>query len=308
MAAHGFTAPETGRAYERALELTERIGDLTEMFPVLYGLCLYQLYGADLAAARLHVAGARGQRHLDGRPGVLGADAEADLASEEIREVAADVDADGRRRLVARDRAAEDRRIVRVRLDVVEVVHDALIDPVERGAAEHGDLRAAVEGQHAAELHVHRQLLPRAAEFAAHRPRLIEEEGVRHRRVHGRGGRLREARHADADGEIPPQDSAARDVERGAGADGVIGVEAAVLRVLTEALAVAEIVGRDLHRAVHRDEHPAGQGRPRRRGRRSARLGVGAGGHGQRHQHDQDDRRHAPFSINRHRAPLAFLH
>ena len=51
VAAHGFAAPETGRAYERALELAERIGDLGELFPVLYGLCLYHLYGADLAAA-----------------------------------------------------------------------------------------------------------------------------------------------------------------------------------------------------------------------------------------------------------------
>jgi predicted ATPase len=52
MAAYGFAAPETGRAYERALELTERIGDLGELFPVLYGLCLYHLYGAELQAAR----------------------------------------------------------------------------------------------------------------------------------------------------------------------------------------------------------------------------------------------------------------
>jgi class 3 adenylate cyclase/predicted ATPase len=52
VAAHGFAAPETGRAYERALELTERIGDLAELFPILYGLGLYHLYGADLAAAR----------------------------------------------------------------------------------------------------------------------------------------------------------------------------------------------------------------------------------------------------------------
>lgn len=51
VAAHGFAAPETGHAYERALELTECIGDLGELFPVLYGLCLYHLYGANLAAA-----------------------------------------------------------------------------------------------------------------------------------------------------------------------------------------------------------------------------------------------------------------
>ena len=32
--------------------MTEQIGDLAELFPVLYGLCLYHLYGADLGAAR----------------------------------------------------------------------------------------------------------------------------------------------------------------------------------------------------------------------------------------------------------------
>jgi class 3 adenylate cyclase/predicted ATPase len=52
VAAHGFAAPETGQAYARALELTERLGDFGEMFPVLYGLCLYRLYRAELAAAR----------------------------------------------------------------------------------------------------------------------------------------------------------------------------------------------------------------------------------------------------------------
>ena len=51
VAAHGFAATPTGRAYERALELTERLGELSELFPVLYGLCLYHLYGAELAAA-----------------------------------------------------------------------------------------------------------------------------------------------------------------------------------------------------------------------------------------------------------------
>ncbi len=52
VAAHGFAAPETGRAYERALELAERINDPRELFPVLYGLSLYYLYAAELDVAR----------------------------------------------------------------------------------------------------------------------------------------------------------------------------------------------------------------------------------------------------------------
>ena len=52
VAAHGVAAPETRCAYERALELSERIGDFGEMFPVLYGLASYHLYAANLAAGR----------------------------------------------------------------------------------------------------------------------------------------------------------------------------------------------------------------------------------------------------------------
>ena len=51
VAAHGVAAPETGHAYQRALDLSERIGDFGELFPVLYGLALYHLYAADLGAA-----------------------------------------------------------------------------------------------------------------------------------------------------------------------------------------------------------------------------------------------------------------
>jgi predicted ATPase len=52
VATHGFAAPETGHAYERALELAERINNPRELFPVLYGLSLYRLYAAELDAAR----------------------------------------------------------------------------------------------------------------------------------------------------------------------------------------------------------------------------------------------------------------
>ena len=52
VAAHGFAAPATGEAYRRAIELCEELGDARELFPVLYGLCLYHLYAAELSEAR----------------------------------------------------------------------------------------------------------------------------------------------------------------------------------------------------------------------------------------------------------------
>jgi class 3 adenylate cyclase/predicted ATPase len=51
VAAHGFAAPSTGKAYHRARELCERLDDLRQLFPVVYGLCLFHLYAADLDAA-----------------------------------------------------------------------------------------------------------------------------------------------------------------------------------------------------------------------------------------------------------------
>lgn len=52
MTAHGFAAPETGAAYLRAREICEELGEMRQVFPVLYGLCLYHLYSAELAEAR----------------------------------------------------------------------------------------------------------------------------------------------------------------------------------------------------------------------------------------------------------------
>jgi predicted ATPase len=51
VAAHGFAAPPTGKAYHRARELCERLDDIGQLFPVVYGLCLFHLYAADLEAA-----------------------------------------------------------------------------------------------------------------------------------------------------------------------------------------------------------------------------------------------------------------
>ena len=52
VAAHGFAAPQTGAAYRRAQELGLQLGEVRELFPVLYGLCLYHLYAAELPEAR----------------------------------------------------------------------------------------------------------------------------------------------------------------------------------------------------------------------------------------------------------------
>jgi class 3 adenylate cyclase/predicted ATPase len=52
VAAHGFAARATGDAYRRASALCEELGETHELFPVLYGLCLYHLYGAQLPDAK----------------------------------------------------------------------------------------------------------------------------------------------------------------------------------------------------------------------------------------------------------------
>jgi predicted ATPase len=52
VAVHGFAARATGDAYRRASELCEELGETRELFPVLYGLSLYHLYGAELAEAK----------------------------------------------------------------------------------------------------------------------------------------------------------------------------------------------------------------------------------------------------------------
>jgi class 3 adenylate cyclase/predicted ATPase len=53
VAVHGFAAPATGDAYRRAAKLCEELGETRELFPVLYGLLLYHLYGAQLAQAKV---------------------------------------------------------------------------------------------------------------------------------------------------------------------------------------------------------------------------------------------------------------
>jgi predicted ATPase len=52
VAAHGFAARATGDAYWRASDLCEELGETRKLFPVLYGLCLYHLYGAQLSDAK----------------------------------------------------------------------------------------------------------------------------------------------------------------------------------------------------------------------------------------------------------------
>jgi class 3 adenylate cyclase/predicted ATPase len=52
VAAYGFAAPRTGDAYQRARILCERLDDISQLFAVVYGLCLFHLYGADIEAAQ----------------------------------------------------------------------------------------------------------------------------------------------------------------------------------------------------------------------------------------------------------------
>lgn len=52
VAVHGFAARATGNAYRRAAELSEDLSEMRELFPVLYGLCLYHLYAAELAETK----------------------------------------------------------------------------------------------------------------------------------------------------------------------------------------------------------------------------------------------------------------
>jgi class 3 adenylate cyclase len=52
VAAHGFAARATGDAYRRASDLCEELGETSQLFPVLYGLCLYHLYAAQLPDAK----------------------------------------------------------------------------------------------------------------------------------------------------------------------------------------------------------------------------------------------------------------
>ena len=51
IAARGFAAPETGRAYSRARELCSDLGDVPEYFPVLYGQSVFHFQRGDLLKA-----------------------------------------------------------------------------------------------------------------------------------------------------------------------------------------------------------------------------------------------------------------
>ena len=51
IAAKGFAAPETGRAYARARELCRELGDVPELFPALYGRFIVHFQRGELAAA-----------------------------------------------------------------------------------------------------------------------------------------------------------------------------------------------------------------------------------------------------------------
>ncbi|WP_159718583.1 ATP-binding protein [Geminicoccus flavidas] len=66
IAARGFAAPETGRAYNRACDLCRALGDVPALFPALYGRSVHHLVRGELALAHeaarelLHSAEERG--------------------------------------------------------------------------------------------------------------------------------------------------------------------------------------------------------------------------------------------------------
>ena len=51
IAAKGFAAPETGRAYARARELCSDLGEVSDVFPVLYGLSVFHFQRGELVKA-----------------------------------------------------------------------------------------------------------------------------------------------------------------------------------------------------------------------------------------------------------------
>jgi predicted ATPase len=52
LAANGWGAPETGRAYARARELCERLGEIRQLFPVLWGLTVFHINRGEPNAGR----------------------------------------------------------------------------------------------------------------------------------------------------------------------------------------------------------------------------------------------------------------
>jgi class 3 adenylate cyclase/predicted ATPase len=51
MATKGYAAPSVGEAYRRARDLCQRLKDITQLFPVLWGLWMYHLFRAEHEAA-----------------------------------------------------------------------------------------------------------------------------------------------------------------------------------------------------------------------------------------------------------------
>jgi predicted ATPase/class 3 adenylate cyclase len=52
MATKGWAAPEVGKAYARARELCQQVGETSQLFPVLWGLWVFSLVRAELQTAR----------------------------------------------------------------------------------------------------------------------------------------------------------------------------------------------------------------------------------------------------------------
>jgi predicted ATPase len=71
IAAKGFAAPETGKAYVRARELSEQLGEVRQRFPVLYGLSLFHLYRGETGDAHAVAEDLLRLGERDNRPGDL---------------------------------------------------------------------------------------------------------------------------------------------------------------------------------------------------------------------------------------------
>src|SRR5207244_588609 len=52
MATKGYAAPEVEKAYTRARELCQQVGETPQLFPVLFGLCTFYMVRGELQTAR----------------------------------------------------------------------------------------------------------------------------------------------------------------------------------------------------------------------------------------------------------------
>ena len=68
MATKGYAAPAVGKAYRRARDLCQELKDITQLFPVLWGLWMYHLVRAEHEAAKVLTKQILGVAQLTGDP------------------------------------------------------------------------------------------------------------------------------------------------------------------------------------------------------------------------------------------------